>query len=85
MMKDLFIGQLKDVHALNNDKTVSNGQIIAYRNGKGLEIQNLNMPKGVSVDYDQMTHTMVITIPMNDGDFVVLQDRTGIAEKRHIP
>lgn len=85
MMKDIFVGPLKEVHALNNDKTVSNGQIIAYRSGDHVELQNLNLPdSSVHMKYDAGTNELVFSVRLNDGDFVVLQDKIGIAGKREL-
>jgi hypothetical protein len=81
MQKSIFVGTLQACHG-QNKKEVSNGQIVAYRSGNNLHLQNADFPD--LIQFDAVNGEIVIKIKINDGDCLVFQDRTGIAEKRII-
>jgi hypothetical protein len=79
-MKKAFLkGTLQEV----SKAQAKNGLIVAYRVGSTYHLQNLELnPKAAfellpSADKNEL----ILKIKMNDGDFLVLQDAEGVAEK----
>jgi hypothetical protein len=78
MQKSIFVGTLQACHK-QNKKEVSNGQIVAYRSGNNLHIQNADFSN--LIQFDAVSGEAIIKIKLNDGDCLVFQDKIGIAEK----
>lgn len=82
MQKSIFIGTLQECHN-QNKKEVSNGQIVAYRSGNSVQIQNLNLGQAL-IEFDPIKGEIVIRATLNEGQMLVIQDMIGIADKKEI-
>jgi hypothetical protein len=80
MKKILHKGFLSDVQGFSSQS----GQIIAYRYGKQIHLNNFEaLPAdSFTLAFDEKAGEFVIRVRMNDGEFLVIQDATGVAEKK---
>lgn len=77
MKKVIHKGSLNEIKTRHGD----NGLIVAIRTGKSLIVQNLEAAGG-EVAWDG--EDLIIRYKLSDGECLVMQDETGIAEKRSL-
>jgi len=82
MQKSIFIGTLQECHK-QDKKSVSNGQIVAYRSGNSVQLQNLDLGQA-TIEFDAIKGELVIRATLNEGQMLVIQDKVGIADKKEI-
>ena len=83
MQKSFFKGTLQQCHGQGQNKEVSNGQIVCYRSGNNLHVQNLDLGPA-DIEFDAVKGEVLIKVSLNDGEMLVIQDRIGIAEKKEL-
>jgi hypothetical protein len=71
MKKQLKIGRL--------DKLGLNSVVIAYRAGKSVRVQNLELSPAIKLE--KTDDELIIRVKLADGDFLALDEEPGIADK----
>ena len=82
-MKKVFVkGTLQEIG--NNPS--KQGQIIAFRAGSTYHFQNLEFSPKTSFEFlpSADKNELILKVRMNDGDYLVIQDAGGVAEKGKI-
>jgi len=83
MKKVLHKGTLQDVSA----RLSKQGQIVLYRTGDNLCVQNLDLPKDLSFDLSRLksdNELLIRIAEFKDGEFLMIRDVNGISEKKRV-